>query len=663
MQYEGSEEKDEARGWPIKTLLVTIPANGQAEWLSQMCSHFLRQCTDCLPALRLGSWVFSFAGLILLIPARCGWRADEPSARKALSKNNGFRSPPGAAEDTLPDSGLASRFGVRLTPPLLRLHYQSVQSGLAGHGPDSIPGASGTELCSPAVCGPCFPDLFLLPFKCETECGFGFGEDARCASCRPLRFKEDWGFQQCKPCLDCALLSRLQKANCSATADAVCGDCLPGFYRKTMLVGFQDVECVPCGDPPPPYEPHYERTSAHVQAGGKERAEGLTVSHERTEGRQARLGPHGCWRASLQRGRGPLEKSGPRGPTGLWLQGGLTRFSPGTVGASAAGAAQAASEAAPRHTVVKVFSGPRGGTVGTDDLRFTSLPRQPLCCDSGLLCPLCVLFRTEMGMIVFDLHRHGSSKVNLVRIPSTASSPRDTALAAVICSALATVLLALLTLCVIYCKRQFMEKKPSWSLRTQDPRYQGSELSCFDRPRLSTSAPRVCCQCHRDSPATCGPVHLTASGCCDGVCIVGRETPGCRVHSKAAHQERSVCGEFSDAWPLMQNPSCGDDISSCDSYAGLTGEDVPSLSLEDGSPSSLDPSGRRGLVGEAAPIPAHLEDLTETTDLPRHSNSLPEPVLTQDVLSARSQRGNRCAQAGLHRPLGLVCSLRASVCA
>lgn len=35
------------------------------------------------------------------------------------------------------------------------------------------------------------------------------------------------------------------------------------------------------------------------------------------------------------------------------------------------------------------------------------------------------------------------------------------ALAAVICSALATVLLALLTLCVIYCKRQFMEKKPS----------------------------------------------------------------------------------------------------------------------------------------------------------------------------------------------------------
>uniref|UniRef100_A0A8C2NWW3 TNFR-Cys domain-containing protein n=1 Tax=Capra hircus TaxID=9925 RepID=A0A8C2NWW3_CAPHI len=191
-------------------------------------------------------------------------------------------------------------------------------------------------------------------FSTLKECGFGYGEDAQCVKCRPHRFKEDWGSQKCKPCLDCALLSRFQKANCSATGDAVCGDCLPGFYRKTKLVGFQDMECVPCGDPPPPYEPH-------------------------------------C-----------------------------------------------------------------------------------------------------------------TSKVNLVRIPSTASSPRDTALAAVICSALATVLLALLVLCVIYCKRQFMEKKPSWSLRAQDLRCNGSELSCFDRPRLGAPAPRACCQCLRDSAQACG---------------------------------------------------------------------------------------------------------------------------------------------------------------
>lgn len=55
----------------------------------------------------------------------------------------------------------------------------------------------------------------------------------------------------------------------------------------------------------------------------------------------------------------------------------------------------------------------------------------------------------------------GSGRVNLVALPSVVTSPRDMALAAVICSALATVLLALLVLCVIYCKRQLLEKKPS----------------------------------------------------------------------------------------------------------------------------------------------------------------------------------------------------------
>lgn len=55
----------------------------------------------------------------------------------------------------------------------------------------------------------------------------------------------------------------------------------------------------------------------------------------------------------------------------------------------------------------------------------------------------------------------GSGRVNLVPLQPVATSPRDMALAAVICSALATVLLALLVLCVIYCKRQLLEKKPS----------------------------------------------------------------------------------------------------------------------------------------------------------------------------------------------------------
>ncbi|XP_031716491.1 tumor necrosis factor receptor superfamily member 19 isoform X1 [Anarrhichthys ocellatus] len=227
------------------------------------------------------------------------------------------------------------------------------------------------------------------------ECGFGYGEDARCVSCRSSRFKEDRSLQKCKPCLDCGLINRFQKGNCSTTSNAVCGDCLPGYYRKTKLSGFQDMECIPCGDPPPPYEPH-------------------------------------C-----------------------------------------------------------------------------------------------------------------SGRVNLVPLPSVVTSPRDMALAAVICSALATVLLALLVLCVIYCKRQLLEKKPSAaSLRSQDCPYGGAELSCLDPRWLQDLPQRPCCQCHLGPGQTCGrlwfrpktfyataeadqttdecPVHLIPSLCCDESCSLGR---------------------------------------------------------------------------------------------------------------------------------------------
>lgn len=336
------------------------------------------------------------------------------------------------------------------------------------------------------LCKQCGPGMEL-----SKECGFGYGEDAQCVTCRPHRFKEDWGFQKCKPCLDCALVNRFQKANCSVTSDAICGDCLPGFYRKTKLVGFQDMECVPCGDPPPPYEPH-------------------------------------C-----------------------------------------------------------------------------------------------------------------TSKVNLVKIASTASSPRDTALAAVICSALATVLLALLILCVIYCKRQFMEKKPSWSLRSQDVQYNGSELSCFDRSRLGPCAHRACCQCLQ---ATYGPVHLIPSLCCDEACGANRAALACGLHSTATLQERnagpagetmpaffgspslSVCGEFSDAWPLMQEPTAGDGISFAGSYPELAGGDLPSLSPENESSTSLDSNSSQDWVGRAVVMETSSESRTANVDLSKYTHTPPEPA-------------------------------------
>lgn len=270
------------------------------------------------------------------------------------------------------------------------------------------------------------------------ECGFGYGEDARCVPCRSSRFKEDRSLQKCKPCLDCGLINRFQKGNCSTTSNAVCGDCLPGYYRKTKLSGFQDMECIPCGDPPPPYEPH-------------------------------------C-----------------------------------------------------------------------------------------------------------------SGRVNLVPLPSVVTSPRDMALAAVICSALATVLLALLVLCVIYCKRQLLEKKPSAaSLRSQDCPYSGAELSCLDPRWLHDFPQRPCCQCHLGPGHTCGPVHLIPSLCCDESCSLGRSLDNSPFQSQMSLSDGNTPqDEEGPPTQLEEHPE-----SACKEADGMRGSLEPAECL--GLPQcNADPAGR-----------------------------------------------------------------------
>ncbi|CDQ87085.1 unnamed protein product [Oncorhynchus mykiss] len=175
-----------------------------------------------------------------------------------------------------------------------------------------------------------------------------------------------------------------------------------------------------------------------------------------------------------------------------------------------------------------------------------------------------------------------SVRVNLVPIPPVVTSPRDMALAAVICSALATVLLALLILCVIYFKRQLLEKKPSASLRSQDGPYSGAELSCLDRRRLHDFPQHPCCQCHHGPGHTCGPVHLIPSLCCDESCSLGRSrdtspfqsqislNEGCGVNPceenvlayLKAHPEPCISREAGETWLLMQNPDCAESLGS-----------------------------------------------------------------------------------------------------
>lgn len=87
------------------------------------------------------------------------------------------------------------------------------------------------------------------------DCGDGVGGDAQCIACPPRKFKDSWGHHGCKTCLSCTLINRIQKSNCTATANAVCGECLPGFYRKARLSGQLDWECIPCTKQTPSSEP------------------------------------------------------------------------------------------------------------------------------------------------------------------------------------------------------------------------------------------------------------------------------------------------------------------------------------------------------------------------------------------------------------------------
>ncbi|PKU31086.1 tumor necrosis factor receptor superfamily member 27 [Limosa lapponica baueri] len=87
------------------------------------------------------------------------------------------------------------------------------------------------------------------------DCGDGSGGDAQCVACPPRKFKDSWGHHGCKPCLSCTLINRIQKSNCTATTNAVCGECLPGFYRKARISGQLDWECIPCTKQTPSSEP------------------------------------------------------------------------------------------------------------------------------------------------------------------------------------------------------------------------------------------------------------------------------------------------------------------------------------------------------------------------------------------------------------------------
>ncbi|XP_077141031.1 tumor necrosis factor receptor superfamily member 27 isoform X1 [Ranitomeya variabilis] len=81
-------------------------------------------------------------------------------------------------------------------------------------------------------------------YELSEDCGSG--RESQCLPCRPGRYKEERGHHHCLRCLNCAVINRSLKVNCSLVSNAICGDCLPGFYSKTRIGGFRELECFPC---------------------------------------------------------------------------------------------------------------------------------------------------------------------------------------------------------------------------------------------------------------------------------------------------------------------------------------------------------------------------------------------------------------------------------
>ncbi|NWR07699.1 TNR27 factor, partial [Paradoxornis webbianus] len=99
------------------------------------------------------------------------------------------------------------------------------------------------------------------------DCGDSSSRDVQCVACRPRKFKDRWGHHGCtlKPCLSCTLINRLQKFNCTVTANAVCGECLLGFYQKAQISRELEWECLPCTKQMPSSEPQCQSRTKLVK--------------------------------------------------------------------------------------------------------------------------------------------------------------------------------------------------------------------------------------------------------------------------------------------------------------------------------------------------------------------------------------------------------------
>ncbi|CAM9168703.1 unnamed protein product [Lampetra planeri] len=88
------------------------------------------------------------------------------------------------------------------------------------------------------VCGP--------GEQLSEDCGFGDGGRAVCVPCEERTFSTGTDVDPCRRCTQCNLLNRLEDKACTSSSDAVCGQCLPGYYELKSITGKKELPCVPC---------------------------------------------------------------------------------------------------------------------------------------------------------------------------------------------------------------------------------------------------------------------------------------------------------------------------------------------------------------------------------------------------------------------------------
>ncbi|CAB1337182.1 unnamed protein product [Coregonus sp. 'balchen'] len=83
----------------------------------------------------------------------------------------------------------------------------------------------------------------------QPSCDQTQGEGSRCVVCPEGQFSAETGLAPCWQCTRCILLNRQERAVCSPTNNAQCGNCLQGYYKLRSRSGEVDLSCMPCYSP------------------------------------------------------------------------------------------------------------------------------------------------------------------------------------------------------------------------------------------------------------------------------------------------------------------------------------------------------------------------------------------------------------------------------